>query len=92
MCNLRFYLNLQIVVSLTRFACVSPDYLEVMLHYRALEKVLSFVRDMVVGTTLMDNLAKFVAVVCRAKAKILLESEVISTFHFCLPNRTIYNN
>ncbi|KAK1371984.1 hypothetical protein POM88_038076 [Heracleum sosnowskyi] len=55
-----------VVITLTRFVCASPDYVSVILNKGVLEAVNEIVLPNM-DTTLTDNLAKFMVVVCRAK-------------------------
>ncbi|KAK1355010.1 hypothetical protein POM88_048266 [Heracleum sosnowskyi] len=56
-----------VVIRLTQFVCASPDYVSVILNNGALEVVNDIVLRKDMGTTLTNNLAKFMAFVCRAK-------------------------
>ncbi|KAL8102248.1 uncharacterized protein LOC141678586 [Apium graveolens] len=65
--NESFIIVTSVFITLTRFACRFTDYVRVIIEKGALEAVHEVVSQMVRDTILMDSLAKFMAVVCRAK-------------------------
>lgn len=61
------FIDVPVVFTLSRFASVSPDYVSVILDQGALEYMYDIAVRMDKGTRLMENLAKFMAVICRVK-------------------------
>lgn len=77
---------------MTRLAYASPDYLRVILDEGAFKVALEIARITNRGHLLLDELAKFMAVVCRGK---LLPNEVICfarpLLYLYVPHKTIFN-
>ncbi|KAK1351580.1 hypothetical protein POM88_054267 [Heracleum sosnowskyi] len=64
---------LPIFITLTRFARVSPNYVRDMLDGRVLKWVDCYIRLVVMGTSMMDIVAKFMVAICQTN--ILSDSE-----------------
>ncbi|XP_074344388.1 uncharacterized protein LOC141683548 isoform X2 [Apium graveolens] len=66
----------RVVTALTRFACVSPEYVRVMLDQGALTFFKANSRYYTPGTLILKNFAKFLVIVCRANVFTLQEENV----------------
>lgn len=62
-----YLIAIPVVITLTRLACASPDYVRVILDEGAFKVALEIARITNRGHMLLDELAKFMAVVCRGK-------------------------
>ncbi|KAK1377399.1 hypothetical protein POM88_024143 [Heracleum sosnowskyi] len=62
-----YIIAIPVVITLTRLVCASPDYVRVILDEGAFKAALEISRITNRGHLLLDELAKFMAVVCRGK-------------------------